>query len=50
MAAALVIFGVARANFRDCGLPACGRLLTKLYVSAQVALPDWASDRGLATF
>jgi Transmembrane secretion effector len=25
-------------------------VLTKLYVSAQVALPDWARGRGLAVF
>ena len=25
-------------------------MLTKLYVSAQVALPDWARGRGLAVF
>jgi len=25
-------------------------VLTKLYVSAQIALPDWARGRGLAVF
>ncbi len=52
---ALVLFGLARAPVTAvCGCLLAGAswtvVLTKLYVSAQVALPDWARGRGLAIF
>ncbi len=52
---ALVLFGLA--NEPIVAICACllggaswTMVLTKLYVSAQVALPDWARGRGLAVF
>ena len=55
MAAALVIFGVSHEPISaiSAGLLAGASwmvVLTKLYVSAQVALPDWARGHGLAVF
>jgi Transmembrane secretion effector len=55
MAAALVIFGASHepiSAIAACLLAgaSCTVVLTKLYVSAQVALPDWARGRGLAIF
>jgi hypothetical protein len=55
MAAALVIFGVSHepvSAIAACLLAGASWtvVLTKLYVSAQVALPDWARGRGLAIF
>jgi MFS family permease len=55
MAAALVIFGVSHepiSAIAACLLAGAAWtvVLTKLYVSAQVALPDWARGRGLAIF
>jgi MFS family permease len=55
MAAALVIFGVSHepiSAISACLLAGASWtvVLTKLYVSAQVALPDWARGRGLAVF
>jgi len=52
---ALVVFGLAREPVTAvCGCLLAGAswtvVLTKLYVSAQVALPDWARGRGLAAF
>ncbi|HEY1943036.1 MAG TPA: MFS transporter [Roseiarcus sp.] len=52
---ALVLFGLARQPVTAiCGCLLAGAswtiVLTKLYVSAQVALPDWARGRGLAIF
>jgi MFS family permease len=54
-AIALILFGLAREPVTAvCGCLLAGAswtvVLTKLYVSAQVALPDWARGRGLATF
>ncbi len=54
-AIALVLFGLARESIvaiLACllGGAAWTLVLTKLYVSAQVALPDWARGRGLAVF
>ena len=55
VAVALVLFGLA--NEPVVAICACllggaswTMVLTKLYVSAQVALPDWARGRGLAVF
>jgi MFS family permease len=55
MAAALVIFGVSHepiSAIAACLLAGASWtvVLTTLYVSAQVALPDWARGRGLAIF
>ena len=55
MAAALVIFGVSHepiSAIAACLLTGASWtvVLTKLYVSAQVALPDWARGLGLAIF
>jgi hypothetical protein len=55
MAAALVIFGVSHEPISAISACLLGGvswtvMLTKLYVSAQVALPDWARGRGLAVF
>lgn len=55
MAASLVIFGVSHepiSAIAACLLAGASWtvVLTKLYVSAQVALPDWARGRGLAIF
>ena len=52
---ALVLFGLAHdpiAAVSACLLGGASwtLVLTKLYVSAQVALPDWARGRGLAVF
>ena len=51
---ALILFGLAHepvVAICACLLRASWTLvLTKLYVSAQVALPDWARGRGLAVF
>src|SRR5208282_3441400 len=52
---ALVLFGLAREPITAiCACLLGGAswtvVLTKLYVSAQVALPDWARGRGLAVF
>ena len=52
---ALILFGVAREPITAvCACLLAGAswtiVLTKLYVSAQVALPDWARGRGLAVF
>ena len=52
---ALVLFGVAREPIAAvCACLLAGAswtmVLSKLYVSAQVALPDWARGRGLAVF
>ena len=52
---ALVLFGLAREPITAIcaclvGGAAWTLVLTKLYVSAQVALPDWARGRGLAVF
>ncbi len=54
-ALALVLFGLAREPITAiCACLLGGAswtvVLTKLYVSAQVALPDWARGRGLAVF
>ena len=54
-ALALVLFGLAReptTAISAClvGGAAWTIVLTKLYVSAQVTLPDWARGRGLAVF
>jgi MFS family permease len=51
----LVLFGLAREPIAAvCACLLAGAswtmVLTKLYVSAQVALPDWARGRGLAVF
>jgi len=55
MALALILFGLAR----DPGVAICAALLagatwtlilSSLYVSAQIALPDWVRARGLAIF
>ena len=51
----MVIFGVSRepvSAITACLLAGASwtMVLTKLYVSAQVALPDWARGRGLAIF
>jgi hypothetical protein len=55
MAGALVLFGLSHepiAAVSACLLAGASWtiVLTKLYVSAQVALPDWARGRGLAIF
>jgi MFS family permease len=52
---ALVLFGLAREPIMAiCACLLAGGswtvVITKLYVSAQVALPDWARGRGLAVF
>ena len=52
---ALILFGLAREPITAiCGCLLVGAswtvVMTKLYVSAQVALPDWARGRGLAVF
>src|SRR5271157_3456813 len=52
---ALILFGLAREPITAiCACLLGGAswtvVLTKLYVSAQVALPDWARGRGLAVF
>jgi Transmembrane secretion effector len=52
---ALVLFGFAHEPFMAiCACLLAGAswtvVLTKLYVSAQIALPDWARGRGLAVF
>ncbi len=52
---ALTLFGLAREPITAiCGCLVVGAswtvVMTKLYVSAQVALPDWARGRGLAVF
>ena len=52
---ALVLFGLARQPITAvCACLLAGAswavVLTKLYVSAQIALPDWARGRGLAVF
>ena len=52
---ALVLFGLAHEPITAvCACLLAGAswtvVLTKLYVSAQVALPDWARGRGLAVF
>ena len=52
---ALVLFGLAREPITAvCACLLAGAswtiVLSKLYVSAQVALPDWARGRGLAVF
>jgi MFS family permease len=52
---ALILFGFAREPIAAiCACLLAGAawtvVLTKLYVSAQVALPDWARGRGLAIF
>ncbi len=52
---ALIVFGLAREPIAAvCACLLAGAswtmVLTKLYVSAQVALPDWARGRGLAVF
>ena len=52
---ALVLFGLAQESIvAICACLLGGAswtlVLTKLYVSAQVALPDWARGRGLAVF
>ena len=52
---ALVMFGLAREPITAIAASllagaAWTIVLTKLYVSAQVALPDWARGRGLAVF
>ena len=52
---ALVMFGLAHdaiTAIAACLLAGAAWtiVLTKLYVSAQVALPDWARGRGLAVF
>jgi MFS family permease len=54
-ALALILFGLARDSttaISAClvGGTAWTIVLTKLYVSAQVTLPDWARGRGLAVF
>ena len=54
-ALALILFGLAReptTAISAClvGGAAWTIVLTKLYVSAQVTLPDWARGRGLAVF
>jgi Transmembrane secretion effector len=54
-ALALILFGLAREPIAAiCACLVSGAswtvVLTKLYVSAQVALPDWARGRGLAVF
>ncbi len=55
VAFALILFGLAREPIMAiCACVLGGAswtmVLTKLYVSAQVALPDWARGRGLAVF
>jgi predicted MFS family arabinose efflux permease len=52
---ALILFGLARQpTVAICACLLAGAswtvTLTKLYVSAQIALPDWARGRGLAVF
>src|SRR5271166_1698270 len=52
---ALILFGLAREPITAvCACLLAGAswtvVMTKLYVSAQVALPDWARGRGLAVF
>jgi MFS family permease len=54
-ALSLILFGLAQQPITAiCACLAGGAawtmVLTKLYVSAQVALPDWARGRGLAVF
>jgi predicted MFS family arabinose efflux permease len=54
-ACALIVFGLAHEPIAAiCACLIAGAawtvVLTKLYVSAQVALPDWARGRGLAIF
>ena len=54
-ALALVLFGLARDPFTAiCACLLAGTswtvVLTSLYVSTQVELPDWARGRGLAIF
>jgi len=54
-ALALILFGLAREPITAISACLVGGaswtiVLTKLYVSAQVALPDWARGRGLAVF
>jgi MFS family permease len=54
-ALALILFGLARDPTKAISACLVGGaawtiVLTKLYVSAQVTLPDWARGRGLAVF